>query len=51
MTAPEAYIQFSADAFADDGKVTDESTAAFLSNFMGEFRTHLARVLTVIPRQ
>jgi chromate reductase, NAD(P)H dehydrogenase (quinone) len=51
MTAPEAYIQFSADVFTDDGKVTDESTATFLSNFMAEFRTHLVRVLTVIPRQ
>jgi chromate reductase, NAD(P)H dehydrogenase (quinone) len=51
MTAPEAYIQYSTDTFTDDGKVTDESTAAFLSDFMTEFRTHLVRVLTVIPRQ
>ena len=51
MTAPEGYIQYSADVFTDDGKVTDESTATFLSNFMAEFRTHLFRVLTVIPRQ
>jgi chromate reductase len=37
--------------FTTDGEVTDETMAAFLSNFINEFRTHLARVLTVIPRQ
>lgn len=51
MTAPEAYIQYSADVFAQDGEVHNDATAAFLSDFMAEFRTHLARVLTVIPRQ
>jgi chromate reductase, NAD(P)H dehydrogenase (quinone) len=51
MTAPEAYIQFSSDVFTEDGKVTDESTANFLREFLMEFRTHLVRVLTVIPRQ
>jgi chromate reductase len=51
MTAPEAYIQYSTDDFTDEGKVTDASTANFLSDFMAEFRTHLVRVLTVIPRQ
>jgi chromate reductase len=51
MTAPEAYIQYSTDVFTDDGKVTDESTATFLTDFMNEFRTHLVRVLTVLPRQ
>jgi chromate reductase, NAD(P)H dehydrogenase (quinone) len=51
MTAPEAYIQYSPDTFTDDGEVTVESTRTFLSDFMAEFRTHLVRVLTVIPRQ
>ena len=51
MTAPEAYIQYSPDVFTDDGEVNDESTAAFLSDFMAEFRTHVVRVLTVLPRQ
>jgi chromate reductase len=51
MTAPEAYIQYSPEVFTDDGEVTNDATAAFLSSFMVEFRTHLARVLTVIPRQ
>ena len=51
MTAPEAYIRFTPEIFAPDGEVTDDAMAAFLSNFMNEFRTHVARVLTVIPRQ
>lgn len=50
MTAPEAYIQYSPEVFKDDGEVTDESTAEFLRGFMSEFRTHVERVLTVIPR-
>ena len=50
MTAPEAYIQYSPEVFADDGEVTNDSTATFLSGFMSEFRDHIARVLTVLPR-
>ena len=51
MTSPEAYIQYSADVFADDGEVQNDATRVFLSEFLEEFRTHLIRVLTVIPRQ
>jgi chromate reductase, NAD(P)H dehydrogenase (quinone) len=51
MTAPEAYIRFTPEIFTPDGEVTDDALAAFLSNFMSEFRTHVMRVLTVIPRQ
>jgi chromate reductase, NAD(P)H dehydrogenase (quinone) len=50
MTAPEAYIQYSADVFMPDGEVSSDATAAFLTNFMSEFRDHIARVLTVLPR-
>jgi chromate reductase, NAD(P)H dehydrogenase (quinone) len=50
MTAPEAYITFKPGLFADDGEVTDESTATFLADFMREFRDHVERVLTVLPR-
>lgn len=50
MTAPEAYIQFSPDTFADDGTVTNEGTAAFLRDYLVEFRDHIERVLTVLPR-
>lgn len=51
MTAPEAYIRFSPEVFADDGTVHDESTEAFLRGYMGEFREHIERVLTVLPRR
>ena len=50
MTAPEAYIRYSTEVFTADGEVVDDAMATFLSNFMAEFRTHVARVLTVIPR-
>ena len=50
MTAPEAYITFRPGLFTD-GEVTDESTAVFLTDFMQEFRDHVERVLTVLPRQ
>jgi chromate reductase len=50
MTAPEAYVHFKPGLFSDDGEVTDESTAGFLSDFMQEFRDHVERVLTVLPR-
>jgi chromate reductase len=51
MTSPEAYIHYSPEVFKDDGEVTNDATAAFLANFMTEFRDHLVRVLTVLPRQ
>ena len=51
MTSPEAYIQFSADRFGPDGEVRDEQTAEVLRTFMAEFREHIVRVLTVIPRR
>ena len=50
MTAPEAYLTFKPGLVTDDGEVTDESTAAFLADFMQEFRDHIERVLTVLPR-
>src|SRR4051812_46684063 len=51
MTAPEAYIEYSPELFPGDGEVTDEATTAFLANFMAEFRDHIVRVLTVLPRE
>ena len=50
MTSPEAYISLRPGLVTDDGEVTDESTAAFLADFMKEFRDHIERVLTVLPR-
>ena len=36
--------------FADDGEVANDETAAFLRDYMTEFRDHVERVLTVLPR-
>jgi hypothetical protein len=44
------YVTFKAGLFTVDGEVTDESTVAFLADFMQEFRDHVKRVLTVLPR-
>lgn len=51
MTAPEAYIRYTPEVFPGDGEVANDSTKAFLSNYMAEFRDHIVRVLTVLPRQ
>jgi chromate reductase len=51
MTAPEAYIQYSTELFPGDGEIAAQSTKEFLTNYMAEFRDHIERVLTVLPRQ
>ena len=51
MTAPEAYITFDPAVYLPDGEVTDEKAREFLTAFMTEFRDHVARVLTVLPRE
>ncbi|MFH8252820.1 NADPH-dependent FMN reductase [Microbacterium sp. B2969] len=50
MTAPEAYVQFDQEDFSDDGTVGSERTREFLRGYMAEFREHIQRVLTVLPR-
>ncbi|WP_028050409.1 NADPH-dependent FMN reductase [Cellulomonas sp. URHD0024] len=50
MTAPEAYLRWTPDMFGDDGEVLLESTEAVLRRFLAEFREHVVRVLTVLPR-
>ena len=50
MTAPEAYIHYTAEVFQDDGTVTNEMTETFLRDYMKEFRDHVVRVRTVLPR-
>jgi chromate reductase len=50
MTTPEAYIEYTPERFRDDGEVIDKSTANFLKDYMAEFRDHVVRVLTVLPR-
>jgi chromate reductase len=51
MNAVEAYIQFEPGLFADDGRVTNESTRHFLRNFMEEFLSFISRVQTAYARK
>ncbi|MGC5583424.1 NADPH-dependent FMN reductase [Ornithinimicrobium sp. W1665] len=51
MTAPEAYIQFNPEAYGEDGEVKDPELEKILTDFMQEFRDHVQRVLTVLPRR
>jgi chromate reductase, NAD(P)H dehydrogenase (quinone) len=50
MTAPEAYVTFTPEMFPGDGRVADRGMSAFLESYMSEFRDHVERVLTVLPR-
>jgi chromate reductase len=50
MTAPEAYIQFDPEVYLPSGEVTDAGSKDFLTAYMREFRDHVERVLTVLPR-
>jgi chromate reductase len=49
MNAPEGYIQFKPGLIADDGQVTNDSTAAFLRKYMQDFHIFIARVRSVLP--
>jgi chromate reductase len=44
MNPPEAYIQFTLDLVTNEGEVTNDSTAEFLAQFMGEFHLFIAGV-------
>jgi chromate reductase len=50
MTSPEAYVHYTPGVFADSGEVKNEETATYLRTYMTEFRDHVERVLTVLPR-
>lgn len=45
LNFPEAYIQFNADIYTDDGDVTDEGTRDFLAHYMEEYGAFVERVL------
>jgi chromate reductase len=51
MNAMEAYIQFTPGMITDEGEVTVAATEDFLRKYMTEFHAHVARVLTVLPRE
>jgi chromate reductase len=51
MNSPEAYIQFTDGLIGEDGTVTNESTAQFLTDYMKELHAFITRVYLAIPRQ
>ena len=51
MNAVEAYIQFVPGLIDDNGEVSNPATAEFLKNYMEEYHTFVARVLSVLPRE
>lgn len=51
MNTVEAYVQFKPGLISEDGAVSDESTAEFLTNYMKELHVFIERVLTVLPRE
>jgi chromate reductase len=51
MNTLEAYIHFTPGLITEDGKITNDSTAEFLGNYMKELHLHVERVLTVHPRE
>jgi chromate reductase len=50
MNVIEAYIQFEKGLINEDGDVSNDSTRAFLQNYMAEFHRFIGRVYTVLPR-
>lgn len=53
LAQPEAYLQFKPGLFADDGEITDESTAEFLLDWLKAFHAHIEKNLrpqgTLLP--
>ena len=45
LNAPEAYIKFNKDVFAEDGTVSDSHTAELLRHYMEEYSAFVQRVL------
>jgi chromate reductase len=51
MNAVEAYIQFTPGLVSDTGEVSNAPTEEFLRNYLREYHTFVARVLSVLPRE
>ncbi len=50
MNTLEAYIHFTPGLITEDGAVTNDSTAEFLTNYMKELHLFIERVLIALPR-
>ena len=50
MNSIEAYVQYEQGLITDAGDVTNETTSAFLHDYMTAFSDYIGRVYTVLPR-
>ena len=50
MNSIEAYVQYEEGLITDAGDVSNETTAAFLHDYMTAFSDYIGRVYTVLPR-
>jgi len=50
MNAPEAYIQFKPGLITGQGEVTNETTEAFLRQYMEDLHAFIVRVYMALPR-
>ncbi len=50
LTSPEGYHSFRAVDYNPDGRLVSDRTRDILNTFIQEFRDHIERVLTVLPR-
>jgi chromate reductase len=51
MNAIEAYIQYDADAFSDDGAISDQEIEEFLRTWMEEYAGFIHRVTMVLAQR
>lgn len=49
LTAPEAYITYSAEVYGEDGTVHNDATREFLSHYLAEFLAFVTRVHANAP--
>lgn len=49
MGQPEGYVHFTEGLITDDGEVTNEQTAEFLTNWMHTFQAHIETTLERVP--
>ncbi|MFE3292364.1 NADPH-dependent FMN reductase [Rhodococcus sp. NPDC059234] len=50
LAQPEAYIQFTEGLINDDGEITDQTTAAFVADWLEKFEEFVCKVVSVNPR-
>lgn len=50
LAQPEAYIQYTDGLITEDGEITDQGTAAFVTDWLQKFEVFVGKVVSVNPR-